>query len=64
MKNFLSGTLVSTIFLGAFFRHQVNLADGRKILVQVHAHSELPLPIAGSVVAVEWDEDDGVLLCG
>lgn len=63
MKNSLSGTLVSTVFLGAFIRHQVSLADGQILLVQVLAQSELPLPTAGSLVAVEWGEDNGILLC-
>ena len=63
MKNSLSGTLVSTVFLGAFIRHQVSLAVGQILLVQVLAQSELPLPTAGSLVAVEWGEDNGILLC-
>jgi spermidine/putrescine transport system ATP-binding protein len=61
--NRLAGTLQSSVFMGSFVRHLVNLLDGQSVIVQTPAESRfLGLPV-GAELSVEWPETSGVLLC-
>ena len=60
----LSGTLVDTVFLGAFTRLQLRLSDGSEIAVHLPGAGAGALPAVGSQVAVGWGEDDARCLDG
>lgn len=60
-RNSVAGQVHSAVFLGPFVRHQVDLASGKRILVQGDAHSDVAAPV-GATVRVEWSPDCGRIL--
>jgi spermidine/putrescine transport system ATP-binding protein len=55
---YVSGRLVDTVFLGAFTKLQLRLADGSEIAVHLPGSGGGPLPEIGAEVAVGWHGSD------
>jgi len=54
----VAGRLVDTVFLGAFTKLQLRLADGSEIAVHLPGTGGGPLPALGAEVSVGWREGD------
>jgi len=54
----VSGKLVDMVFLGAFTKLQLRLADGSEIAVHLPGSGGGPLPEIGAEVAVGWHGSD------
>lgn len=54
----LSGRLVDRVFLGAFIKLQLRLADGSEIAVHLPGAGASPLPAMGEEVTIGWRADD------
>jgi ABC-type Fe3+/spermidine/putrescine transport system ATPase subunit len=54
----VTGTLLDTVFLGAFTKLQLQLSDGSEIAVHLPGMGSEPLPQPGAQVTIGWRESD------